>query len=166
MSSRLIIAAGDISSSPVLARRFRGKAAKEVYRCGKGILLTGSVAKPIGYAAATIPTELTKGVVYTAVGQVGETFIGYVSGIGFVRYLYKVAQPAKLKATARLIYNVGCLPITLYSKGIGGAFDLLQLSKLEKLWFGEPVYIFDDNRLWIEKNFTLNDIFETMEENS
>ena len=56
--------------------------------------------------------------------------------------------------------------ITLYSKGISGAFDLLQLSKLEKLWFGEPVYIFDDNRLWIEKNFTLNDIFETMEENS
>ena len=166
MSSRLIIAAGDISSSPVLARRFRGKAAKEVYRCGKGILFTGSVAKPIGYAAATIPTELSKGVVYTAVGQVGETVIGYVSGIGFVRYLYKVVQPAKLKATARLIYNVGCLPITLYSKGIGGAFDLLQLSKLEKLWFGEPVYIFDDNRLWIEKNFTLNDIFETMEENS
>jgi len=43
--------------------------------------------------------------------------------------------------------------MTLYSKGIGGAFDLLQLSKLEKLWFGEPVYIFDDNRLWVEKNF-------------
>ena len=24
-----------------------------------------------------------------------------------------------------------------------------------KLWFGKPVYILDDNRLWIEKNFTL-----------
>ncbi len=166
MSSRLIIAAGDISSSPVLGRRFRGKAAKEVYRCSKGILITGSFAKPIGFAIANVPAELTKGVVYTAVGQVGETAIGYVSGIGFVRYLYKVVQPAKLKATARLVYNVACLPVTLYSKGIGGAFDLLQLSKLEKLWFGEPVYIFDDNRLWIEKNFTLNDIFETMEENN
>lgn len=166
MSSRLIIAASDISNSPVLARRFRGKIAKEIYRCGKGIALTGSVAKPIGFAVASIPAEATKGVIYTAVGQVGETAIGYVSGIGFVRYLYKVVQPAKLKATARLLYNVGCLPMTLYYKGIGGAFDLLQISKLEKLWFGEPVYIFDDNRLWIEKNFTLNDVFQTVEENS
>lgn len=166
MSSRLIIAAGDISTSPVLARRFRGKAAKEIYRCSKGILLTGSVVKPVGYAIASVPAELTKGVVYTAVGQVGETAIGYLSGIGFVRYLYKVIQPVKLKATARLAYNAACLPITLYSKGIGGAFDLLQLSKLEKLWFGEPVYIFDDNRLWVEKNFTLNTVFETIEEKS
>ena len=166
MNSRSIIAAGDISSSPILARRFRGKAAKEIYRCGKGIVLTGSVAKPMGFAIATIPAEATKGIIYTAVGQVGETALGYVSGIGFVRYLYKVVQPAKLKATARLIYNVACLPVTLYSKGIGGAFDLLQISKLEKLWFGEPVYIFDDNRIWIEKNFTLNDLFETVEDNS
>ena len=158
MNSRLIIGAGDISSSPVLARRFRGKTAKEVYRCSKGIILTGSVAKPVGFAIANVPAEFSKGVVYTAVGQVGETALGYISGIGFVRYLYKVVQPAKLKATARLIYNVACLPVTLYSKGIGGAFDLLQISKLEKLWFGEPIYIFDDNRLWVEKNFTLNDL--------
>lgn len=78
MSSRSIIAAANISSSSVLARRFRGKAAKEIYRCGKRIMLTGSVAKPIGHAATTIPTELSKGVVYTAVGQVGETAIDYV----------------------------------------------------------------------------------------
>ena len=51
--------------------------------------------------------------------------------------------------------------MTLYSKGIGGAFDLMGISKLEKLWFGEPVYIFDDNRLWVEKNFTLTDLLET-----
>ena len=139
MTSRLIIAAGDIASSPVLARRFRGKTAKEIYRCSKGIILTGSFAKPISFAIASVPAELTKGVVYTAVGQVGETAIGYVSGIGFVRYLYKAIQPVKLQATARLAYNVACLPITIYYKGIGGAFDLLQLSKLEKLWFGEPV---------------------------
>lgn len=120
----------------------------------------------MGFAVTTLPKELTKGVVSTAVGQVGETAIGYVSGIGFVRYLYKVAQPAKLKATARLFYNVVCLPVTLYYKGIGGAFDLLQISKLEKIWFGEPVYIFDDNRLWIETNFTFNDRFETMENNN
>ena len=164
MSSRLIIAAGDISSSPILLKRFRGKTAKEVYRCSKGILLTGSFAKPIGFAAAQIPGELTKGVVHTAIGQVGEGVIGYISGIGFVRYLYKVVQPAKLKATARFCYNLACLPVTLYSKGIGGAFDLLQLSKLEKMWFGTPVYIFDDNRLWVEANFTIGDTFEQMED--
>jgi len=164
MSSRLIIATGDINSSPVLARKFRGKTAKEIYRCGKGILLTGSIAKSIGFALSTVPTELTKGVIYTAVGQVGETALGYLSGVGFVRYVYKVVNPTKLKATARLIYNIGCLPMTLYSKGIGGAFDLLQISKLEKLWFGTPVYIFDDNRLWVEKNFTLSDVFETMDD--
>ena len=73
MSSRLIIAAGDISSSPVLARRFRGKVAREVYRCGKGVLLTGSIVKPVGFALASVPAELTTGIVYTTVGQVGET---------------------------------------------------------------------------------------------
>lgn len=69
MSGRLIIAAGDISSSIVLAKRFRGKRAKEIYRCGKGILLTGSIVKPLGFAAIQIPAELTTGVVYTAAGQ-------------------------------------------------------------------------------------------------
>ena len=49
-----------MSSSPVLARKFRGKTAKEIYRCSKGILLTGSVAKSIEYSIATIPTELSK----------------------------------------------------------------------------------------------------------
>ena len=166
MNSKLIIASGDISSSPVLARRFRGKIAKEIYRCGKGIVLTGSVVKPVGLAVAQIPAELTKGVVYTAVGQIGEGIIGYISGIGFVRYLYKIVQPAKLKATARLTYNIACLPITLYCKGMGSAFDLLKISKLEKMWFGQPVYIFDDNRLWVESNFTLGDIFEQIEESS
>ena len=164
MSSRFIIAAGDISSSPVLARRFRGKAAKEVYRCVKGVVLTGSITKPLGFAIVQIPGEVTKGIVYTAIGQVGESALGYISGVGFVRYLYKVVHPARLKATARLAYNIGCLPLTLYSKGIGGAFDLLQISKLEKMWFGQPVYIFDDNRLWIESNFTMADIYKRIDE--
>ena len=161
MNSRLIIAFGDISSSAVVGRKFRDKVAKEIYRCDKGVILTGSVAKPIGFAVSTIPAELSKGIVYSAVGQVGEAAIGYISGIGFVRYLYKIAQPEKLKASARLAYNVACLPMTLYSKGIGGAFDLIGISKLEKLWFGEPVYIFDDNRLWVEKNFTVTDLLKT-----
>lgn len=165
MSSRLIIAAADISSSPVLAKRFRGKTAKEIYRCGKGIVLTGSISKPLGFAVATVPREMSKGFIYTAVGQVGETALGYISGIGFVRYIYKVAKPEKIKVTARVIYNVACLPITLYSKGISATFDILRLSKLEEMWFGEPVYIFNDNRLWVESNFTMDDIFQHMGDN-
>ena len=164
MHSRLIIAAGDVSSSPVLAKHFQGKIAKEVYRCGKGIFLTGSVAKPLGFAAAQVPAKLTKNVVYSAVGQVGEAAIGYVSTIGVVRFLYKVVHPAKLKTTARLAYNVACLPMTIYSMGVSRAFDILKLSKLEEMWFGHPVYIFDDNRLWIEKNFTIGDIFDKLED--
>lgn len=166
MNSRLIIAAGDIGSSPVLAKRFRGKTAKELYRCGKGILFTGSVAKPLAFAVAQVPAELTRGVIYTAVGQIGESALGYASGIGFVRYLYKMIQPSKLKATARLVYNIACLPVTFYSKGIGSTFDLLRISELEKMWFGQPVYIFDDNRLWVESNFTLGDVFKHIEESS
>jgi hypothetical protein len=118
------------------------------------------------FAVATIPMELSKGVVYTAVGQLGEATLGYLSGVGLVRYIYKVAEPETIKATARFAYNVVSLPVTLYAKGIGAAFDLLQLSHLEKLWFGAPVYIFDDNRLWIEKNFTLNDAFSVVEQNN
>jgi hypothetical protein len=32
------------------------------------------------------------------------------------------------------------------------------------MWFGEPVYIFDDNRLWVEKNFRLLNVFEGLED--
>ena len=46
----------------------------------------------------------------------GEGVLGYASGVIFVRYLYKVAHPAKLKATAKLVYHIACLPVTLYSK--------------------------------------------------
>lgn len=165
MSIRYIIAAGDISSSPVLAKRFRGKVAKEIYRCAKGIVLTGSVTKPVGFAVIQIPGEMTKGFVYSVlVNQVGEHTLGYLSGIGCVRYLYKILQPSGFKETARLVYNVGCLPLTLYSKGVGGAFDLLQISRLEQMWFGQPVYIFDDNRLWIESNFTMANIYSRIDE--
>lgn len=165
MNSRLIIAAGDINSSPVLARKFRGKAAKEIYRCGKGIVLTGSIVKPLAFAVSTIPAEFSTGIIYSTVGQVGEATLGYLGGVGFIRFLYKVMEPSQLKSTARLIYNLSALPMTLYSKGIGATFDIFQLSELEKMWFGTPVYIFDDNRLWIEKNFTLSDNFKTIEDN-
>lgn len=163
MSSRLILASGDISSSPILFKRFRGKAAKEIYHCGKGIVLTGSVTKLLGFAVIQITGELTKGVIYSAVGEVGDTVLGYISGIGLIRYLYRATQPKKLKATTRVIYNINSLPLTIYSKGISGIFNFFQFSKLEKIWFGEPVSIFNDNRLWIEINFTIKDIFAEME---
>ena len=108
MSSRLIIAAADISSSPVLGKRFRGKMAKEIYRCVKGIVWTGSTSKPLGFAVTTVPQKMSKGFIYTAVGQVGEAALGYISGIGFVRYIYKVAKSEKIKITARVIYNAAC----------------------------------------------------------
>ena len=37
------------------------------------MLLTGSIVKPVGFALASVPAELTTGIVYTTVGQVGET---------------------------------------------------------------------------------------------
>ncbi len=93
MNSKLTIASGDISSFPVLGRRLRGKIAKHIYCCRKSVILTGFVVKPVGFAFLTIPTELSKGIVYSAVGDVGEAAIGYISGIGLVRYFYKIAQP-------------------------------------------------------------------------
>jgi len=148
---------------PILFKNLRGPIAKEVYRYTKGVIITGSIAKPFGYAVLQIPTELSKGYVHSTISDIGENIIGYISGVGFVRYIYKIAQPGKLKQMARLIYNVGCLPITLYAKGICAAFDLLQLSKLEKLWFGEVVYPLSDNRSWIERNFTMTDVMDSLE---
>jgi hypothetical protein len=76
MSPRLILAAGDISSSPILFRQYRGKTAKEIYRCGKRVAFSGSIAKPLAYAVASIPAELSKGVIYIVVGNIGEAAIG------------------------------------------------------------------------------------------
>ena len=163
MNSRLIIAATDINGTPVLVRWFNGKIAREIYRCAKGIILTGSLAKPVGFAIAQIPRELSKGMVCTVVGE-RENIVGYLCSIGFVRYIYKLANPGKIKATARFLYNFGSLPLTLYAKGVGNTFDLLKLSEMEELWFGQPVYIFNDNRIWIESNFTISNIVEKFEE--
>jgi hypothetical protein len=131
MGSLFILAATDVTSAPVLLKRFRGKAAKQTYRCAKGIILTGSITKPVGFALLQIPGELSKGVVYTAIGQVSENLLGYISGVGFVKYLYKVAQPWKFKATCRLAYNIDCLPLRLYSKGISSVVRLIYYNFLD-----------------------------------
>lgn len=61
MNSRLIIADKQFSS---VSKTFQVRA-KETYRCAKGVFLTGSIAKPLGFAAVQISGELAKGVVYT-----------------------------------------------------------------------------------------------------
>jgi hypothetical protein len=52
------------NNSLVFAKKFRGKAAKEIYRCCKGIIATHSIVKPVGYALAIIPKEMSKGYIY------------------------------------------------------------------------------------------------------
>ena len=42
---------------------------------------------------------MSKDFIYTAVGQVDEAALGYISGIGLVRYIYKVAKQEKIKVT-------------------------------------------------------------------
>lgn len=111
-----------------------------------------------------IPKELSSGFINSAIGSTVETMIGYVSGIGFVRWVYKTTDIGTIKTLARITYNVCSLPVTAYSKGFGFAFDLIQISRLEQWWFGKPVYIFDDNRLWIEKNFTIGETFKLIEQ--
>lgn len=155
--SRYVIAATDITAQPKMFARYRGKPAKEIYRFAKGVAVSKSITGPAIFALGTIPGEMTKGVIYSAIGAVGETVIGYTSFIGISRWAYKATNVTFIKNSARLIYNFACLPLTIYSKGIAGFSDLIYLSKLEEYWFGGPVYIFDDNRLWIETNFTIDD---------
>ena len=93
--------------------------------------------------------------------QVGDGAISYISRVGFIGYFYKIVQPEKLKPNVQVIYNVACLKIIIYSKGIGGAFYLIGISKLGKLWFVEPIYIFDDNPLGAERNSTWKDLLRT-----
>ena len=90
--------------------------------------------------------------------------IGYTSFLGLARWVYKATN----SNFARIVYNFAGLPFTLYSQGVSGVCDLCQISKLETMWFGSPGYIFDDNRLWIEKNieknFTLEDAFKHLDD--
>jgi hypothetical protein len=143
-----------------LFAKFRGKTAREVYRFTKGVFVSREISRPALYAISQIPSEMTKGVIYKSIGEIGEYLIGYTSFIGVCRWVYRATDTYFIKNSARVIYNFSCLPFTIYCKGVSSAFDLMQISKLETIWFGSPVYIFDDNRLWIEKNFILENAFE------
>jgi hypothetical protein len=151
---RYIIAAGDITARPKIFKHFRGKVAKECYRCCKGICITRQLIGPVGFAVARIPNEYAKGYIYSGIGSVGEAAFGYIGGMAFVRYIYKATDVAYVKEVFRMAYNVGGLFMTLPSKGWDLAFDSIGLSRLERYWFGEPVYIFNDSRIWLEGNFS------------
>lgn len=155
-----LIAATDITGRNKPFARFRGKTAKEIYRCGKGIICTRSVIGPMIHAGGELAIEVSKGFVAGAAGSAIEAGIGYISGFGFIRWIYKATDVGYIKTIARIGYNVVGLPFTIYSKGIGTVTDFLQIGILEEKWFGERVYIFDDNRLWIEKNFSIADAFK------
>ena len=160
-----IIAAADITAQPKLLARYRGKTAKEVYRFTKGVVVTRKIIGPASFAIATIPKELSSGFIQSAIGEVGDYAITYFSGLGFLRGLYRCTNISYIKNTARLGYNLLGLIITLPSMGIGWMCDVVVISKLEEMWFGTPVYLFDDNRAWIEKNFTIETVFKAIDPN-
>lgn len=153
----------DITARNKPFARFRGKTAKEIYRCAKGIICTKNLIGPVARAGGQLAIEVSKGVV---AGSAIEAGIGYLSGFGFIRWVYKATDVGYIKTIARIGYNIGVLPFTIYSKGISSVTDFLQIGILEEKWFGERVYIFDDNRLWIEKNFTITDAFKAIDNNN
>jgi len=168
MSFRYVLAATDISSrvnsQHKVFARYRGKTAKKIYRCGKEILLTGGLTVPLAFAVKKIGFELSSGFVKSAASSAAEGLIGYVSGVGFVRWIYKTASVGIAKAYARVGYNILGLPITIYCRGANAALYIVQIDYIEEKWFGEKVYIFDDNRIWIGKNFTLRNAFNILED--
>lgn len=162
-NNKYVLAATDITSQPKIFAKFRGKTAKEIYRFSKGVIATRKVVGPATYALMSIPKEMSKGFINSAVGDVGETFIGYISGVTFLRYFYKFTNIVYITRSARIAYNFISLPMTCYGIGTSYMSDLFQLSRIEEAWFGSPVYLFDDNRLWIESNFTLEDAFKDID---
>ena len=154
----------ELTVNPILSSSLRRKMAREFYRCMKGIILTGSIQKPITFALSQIPKEISTGYLSGISNQqIGENLLGYVSSIGFLRFVYKVSYPSKLKSIFRVMYNIICLPLTSVSFGMNHVFDALHASSIKTLVFGEPIYVFNDKRLWIERNFTLSGAFEVTE---
>jgi hypothetical protein len=58
------------------------------------------------------------------------------------------------------------LPAYGFTMGLRMPFSTVSISALEKYWFGEEVYIFDDNRIWLEKNFTMEETFRLIQESA
>ncbi len=160
------IMAFDDLAKPKRYAHYRGKTAKEIYRCAKGIACTRTLIGPVGYAIGSIPKELSTGFIMSSTKDVGEWVLGYTFGVGFLRSCYKLIGNTRIKGLFRIGYNIAGLPVTCAAWGMSGPLELLQIHKLEEAWFGCPVYIFNDNRFWIESNFTLDDAFNFVDNNN
>lgn len=101
-------------------------------------------------------TELKSGIVQKGTDSTIESLLGYFSGLGFLIWVYKVIDIDSIKTFGRIDYNILGLPLTIYCKGVGNITDFCQIGKIEEMWFRKKVYIFDDNHLWIEKNFSIS----------
>lgn len=95
----------------------RGKTAKEIYRFSKEVIMTKNLIGPTMYAASVIPKELSSGFIYSSVANAGECMLGYISRLGFVRFVYRNTNVSLIRNTGRIISNVCGLPITCYSRG-------------------------------------------------
>lgn len=162
LSTSKLLVCGDISASHVLFKPLRGKYAKETYRFCKGVVLTREVVKPALFCGKQFVAEASSGYIQSMASAGLNYCTGYLCGVGLVRTIYKASNPGFIKNVTRTTYNVLCLPATLYYKGTSSVTDLIGLNRLEKVWFGEEIYIFSDNRVWIEKNFTLDNALYTL----
>nr|QUS63959.1 hypothetical protein [Haslea silbo] len=158
---RTILAFDDLNKPKILAR-YRGKAAKEVYRCSKGIFMTKSLIGPISYATAQVPGAMFKGYFFSSVKNVGLQGLTYLFGIGWLKGSYELVTNNSLKNGFRIVLNLASLPMTGSAFIIGHVYDSFGISALEEAWFGSPVYLFNDNRIWLESNFTQSIIEDTI----
>jgi hypothetical protein len=80
--------------------------------------------------------------------------IEYFSGFTLIRQVYYFTRNDRIRGIARTTLNCYSVFMTLPAWGFESAMDFLQVGRLEELVFGERVYIFNDNRILIESNFT------------
>ena len=150
---RTILAFDDLNKPKAYAR-YRGKMAKETYRCVKGIFLTRSLVGPVSHAVTQVPGTMLKGYFVSSVKDVGVQALTYLCGIGWLKGSYELVTNEALKSGVRVVLNLASLPMTGSACVVGHVYDSFGISDLEKAWFGSPVYLFNDNRIWLETNFT------------
>ena len=121
---RTILAFDDLDK-PKLFALYRGKAAKEVYRCGKGIFMTKNLIGPISYATSQVPKVMFKGYFVSSVKDVGLQSLTYLFGIGWLKGSYELVSNNVLKNGFRVVLNVYSLPMMGSAAVIGHVFDLL-----------------------------------------
>ena len=66
---------------------FKRKLAKELYRWCEAVVITCKIVKLVDYTPTQIPTELSKAFSYLVGSSIGDKVIGYLSGLGFIRWV-------------------------------------------------------------------------------